>query len=278
MADDQATEPPALTLPAAMRAKYPPEQYAMFFDVPDNVGLKSHRRADAIACGCWGSTGHLIHGFEFKASRSDWLRELKAVDKADPFILRCDRWWLVTTSKEIAKVEEIPACWGWLNLTKTGLRVEKPAPALHDPHPATIPRLFMLAILRKLQDEMVDGAELRRRVEAANQAAEAKIAERVEARVKDFDRDAARLRDKVATFEKELGLPLTDWRAAHVAKIALELAKMNYSADSLDEIDEVLAGHEKTLGNLLECVKLGRAQCKATNEGARIDAIANRDN
>ena len=78
----------------------------------------------------WGSSGRLIQGYEVKASRSDWLRELKQTEKSDPFTSRCDRWWLITGSQDIAKLEEIPACWGWMSATAHGLRVQKPAPDL----------------------------------------------------------------------------------------------------------------------------------------------------
>src|ERR1700734_3267187 len=99
---DDAQAPEAKLTTAALQdllaAKYPRDRYALFFDVPDNVGTNQRRRADAIAVGCWNSVGHLVEGFELKVSRSDWLREVASVNKADPFIERCDRWWLVTSS------------------------------------------------------------------------------------------------------------------------------------------------------------------------------------
>lgn len=85
-----------------LRAKYPRDRYALFFDVPDAVSLQQRRRIDALAFGIWQSVGREIHGFEIKVSRGDWLREVKQVDKADPFIAVCDRFWLVTSDYKVA--------------------------------------------------------------------------------------------------------------------------------------------------------------------------------
>src|SRR5215510_9792636 len=86
-----------------LREKYPGDRYALFFDVPDAVSLQQRRRIDALAFGIWQSVGRDIVAFELKVSRSDWLREVKQVDKADPFIAMCDRFWPVTADAKIAK-------------------------------------------------------------------------------------------------------------------------------------------------------------------------------
>jgi hypothetical protein len=130
-----------------LQSKYGREQYAVFFDVGDAIGTKYRRRADAVAVGFWGSTGRLIEGFEIKQSRADWLREVKAVAKADPFLELVDKWWLVAPDGT-AKAEELPACWGWMTATKHGLRVQRPA-ALLPSAGGKIDRLFALELFRK---------------------------------------------------------------------------------------------------------------------------------
>src|SRR5271170_5898795 len=125
-------------------------EYVFLFDVPNIVGTNSTRRCDGIALGMWGSTGRLIHGFEVKASRSDWLREVKDVSKADPFIEQCDRWWLVTGHLSIAKPEEIPDAWGWMVATKSGLRIQRPARPLPTDH--NLKRLWAFALIRVAAD------------------------------------------------------------------------------------------------------------------------------
>lgn len=77
------------------------------------------RTADAIAIDTWESKGLEIHGFEVKCSRSDWLTELKAPEKSEPFRAFCDRWWLVTSSKDIVKPGELPEGWGHMAIAPT---------------------------------------------------------------------------------------------------------------------------------------------------------------
>lgn len=262
-ADEQEREKraavPAMTIHAALALRYPPNAWAVFFDVPDNVGVNSRRRADALAFGLWKSVGHVIEGFEFKASRSDWLRELKDVTKADPFIERCDRWWLVTTDAAIAKLEELPACWGWLSLTKSGLRVQKPAPRLRE-WSGTMDKLFALGVLRKAAEPQTS-EELERAVSENRRQFEERVEETAQRRAEFITRENKRLAEKVAGFEAKIGMSLSDWQCEHVAKIAVELAKLSYGADGLDAIDAELAAKQRTLEKLLECLKLARVEC-----------------
>lgn len=192
-------------------------EHILLFDVPDVIGFNSKRRCDAIAVGMWQSSRREIQGFEVKASRSDWLRELKMVDKADPFIERCDRWWLVTGSASIAKPEEIPACWGWMSATKTGLRVQKPAPSLREERPA-MERLWAFALIRRAAEK--DGEVISRmrdeiRAEYARYSAQeiARATREVEPRLKE-------LQEKIAKFETDSGMRMGDWRLGNVGKLA----------------------------------------------------------
>jgi hypothetical protein len=267
-----SAEPAALTsgdVGTLLAEKYPRDRYALFFDVPDNVGTNAHRRADAIAIGCWRSVGHLIDGFEIKVSRSDWLREVGLVTKADPFIERCDRWWLVTSSPAIAKLEEIPACWGWMAVTKGGLRVQKPAPRLPQ-QSEQVHRLFMIGILRKMQEDMTRAPEVRQIMESER----AKIAEKIDQEVKwRTDRNQRRvdeLQAKVNKFEAESGLKIDDWRLGNVAKLAKAIDEMStYDGGHWRKVAETLSQQENTLRNLLECVQFAREQIgeRATAEG-----------
>lgn len=240
--------------------RYPRDRYALFFDVPDNVGTNAHRRADAVAIGCWRSGGHLIEGFEIKVSRSDWLRELAQVTKADPFVERCDRWWLVTGAPGIAKAEEIPACWGWLSVSKGGLRVQKPAPRL--PQADTrVPRLFLIGILRKFQDDLTKSPEVAQILKRAAEVRDEEIERRVRWKTERNDRRTAELEAKVQRFEAESGLKIDDWRLGNVAKLAKVIDELStYGGKSWDKVADTLAREEETLVNLLECVRLARRE------------------
>lgn len=88
------------------------------------------RTADAMAVDLWPSSSHLIHGFEVKVSRSDWLTELKDPEKAEAFKPYCDHWWLVVPDADIVR-SDLPLGWGLLAVAPNGaLRVRKQAPKL----------------------------------------------------------------------------------------------------------------------------------------------------
>ena len=87
-------------------------------------GLKL-RTADALAIDLWPSSGHQIHGFEVKVSRSDWLTELKDPEKAEAFRPYCHGWWLVVPDVTIVR-DDLPDGWGLLALDKSGeLRIKR---------------------------------------------------------------------------------------------------------------------------------------------------------
>jgi len=96
----------------------------------------------------WPSRGLEINGFEIKASRSDWLRELKNPAKAEAIAAYCDRWWIVAL-KDLVKIEELPAGWGLMELQANGsLKEVKRAPARENVKPIT--RTFMAAMMRRV--------------------------------------------------------------------------------------------------------------------------------
>jgi hypothetical protein len=106
-----------------LKAKYPAGEAVVCFEVPNGTGSNKSRSADAIAINLWPSRGLAIEGFEFKASRTDWLKELKDSSKADAFYRYCDFWWLIVTDKEIVKDGELPIGWGLMVAQKDRLKV-----------------------------------------------------------------------------------------------------------------------------------------------------------
>lgn len=250
-----------LTTPALenlLRAKYPRDRYALFFDVPDAVGTSQHRRIDALTFGIWSSVGRDIQGFELKVSRSDWLRELKQVNKADPFIAICDRFWLVTADSTIAKLEEVPACWGWMSATNTGLRVQRPATKLPGVGEA-IPRNFLIGVLRRMQDDMIGSPEIAAHI--AGRVAE--LTERHADVVKNMERRSntklEALQNKVDEFRKQSGIDLADWRMGNVGGLVKQLQTLGYS-DGLNHVPEILERQENVLRIALENVAKVRAE------------------
>lgn len=265
-----ASEAPKLTtadLQALLVARYPADRYALFFDVPDNVGTNQHRRADAIAIGCWSSVGRLIEGFELKVSRGDWLKEFANVSKADPFIERCDKWWLVTSDAAIAKPEEIPACWGWMSVTKGGLRVQRPAQRLPNDE-ATVNRLFMIGLLRKVSDDVMKDPRVRTAIHEANESVNERVRKGIESETL---RMSQRRNDAVAQveqFEKDSGMKLTDWRLGNVGKLARALADLQEHDSTYNSFDKILERQETAVADLLARIRDARAACAEPAESA----------
>src|SRR5690606_35500940 len=91
----------------AMRCKYGGQEWACLFNVANGTGMNCNRRADAIAMSLWPSRGLTLHGHEIKVARSDWLREIQDVSKAEAFAKHCHYWWIVAP-KCTVKLEELP--------------------------------------------------------------------------------------------------------------------------------------------------------------------------
>ncbi len=95
--------------------------------------------------GIWPSNGHMIHGFEIKVSRGDFLSEMKDPTKSQAVFKFCNRWSVVTPTGLI-KAEELPQTWGWMTFDGRSMRTVKQAPAL-SPEPLTAG--FVAAMLRR---------------------------------------------------------------------------------------------------------------------------------
>ena len=94
-----------------LRRLYPANRYALLEEVANGTGFAG-RYADAVALCLWPSDYHRLHGFEIKASRSDWLRELKNPRKSEAVAKYCDTWTLLSWT-DVAREEEIPKGWRW---------------------------------------------------------------------------------------------------------------------------------------------------------------------
>lgn len=198
--------------------------HLVMYDIPDNVGTDSKRRADAIVIGNWGSTGRLVHGMEIKVSRSDWLRELKQTEKADPWIARCDRWWLVTADDKMAKPEEIPHLWGWMCATKKGgLRIQKPAAIIPQPE-GTMHKLFAIGLIRAAVQRgaraVLDDPLVVRQLEDQRTRYEDMLKRATEGSRSVASDRLKTLQERVVRWETDSGMKLEDWNLGNVGKLA----------------------------------------------------------
>lgn len=92
--------------------------------------------ADFVAIDKYATT-QAIHGHEVKVSRSDWLTELRDLDKSERIKRYCHYWWLVVSDAAIVKDGELPEGWGLLVKSGNKLRAKVKAPLL-TPEPLTL--------------------------------------------------------------------------------------------------------------------------------------------
>lgn len=118
-------------------------RYATAYGVRSRAGFDARRTADFIAMDLWPSGGLRLHGHEVKVSRSDWLRELKAPEKAAEFIPYMNCWWLTVSDSRIVRPGELPDDWGLMVMRGAELVISKPAPK-RDAKPLTVSRLAAL--------------------------------------------------------------------------------------------------------------------------------------
>lgn len=135
-----------------LRKKFPEKEYALLKEVSDASGFNRRASADFIFMNLWPSRGLTLNAIEVKAHRSDWLSELKKPDKAERIGKYCDLFWLLTTNSGVAKIEEIPATWGWMNIDKGKLKILK-SPTKRDVEPQPISRDFLAALLKRAGDK-----------------------------------------------------------------------------------------------------------------------------
>lgn len=197
---------------AMLRARYTEkagngDAWAFIPHVRNAAGFNANRTADAIAMSLWPSRGLLLHGFEVKVSRSDWLRELKAPDKAESFCAIVDRWWLVVADSTIVQPGELPDTWGLLVAKGSRLVCQKEAPALRH-SPAPMSRSFLAALLRSACRVPEAGAP---EIAEAVAAERASMEEIYEQRLTYAEERNRALVEKVEAFQRESGVAFESW-------------------------------------------------------------------
>lgn len=92
-------------------------QGGLFYD--EVTHQYTRRRADALFLGMTNSNGKMLHGYELKVSRADWLRELKDTTKSDAWADECHSWTVVTGAPGIVQEDELPHGYGLME-ARTG--------------------------------------------------------------------------------------------------------------------------------------------------------------
>lgn len=194
-----------------LRMRYPAPEYAFFGGVRNGTGYtRTTRTADALAMSLWPSRGLVLHGFEIKSDRRDWLREKKDPEKAEEIASRCDFWWIVA---DVGVVErsELPAAWGLLEAHGEKVKVIVEATRLEQPN--DIGRSFLAAILRRAQEESPGALEIREAVEAARNEMHQKQNDRYEEdrkrKLAEENETLRELQNQVRIFEEASGFSIS---------------------------------------------------------------------
>ncbi|KKL94832.1 hypothetical protein LCGC14_1860740 [marine sediment metagenome] len=204
----------------------------------------ARRRVDAMAFGLWPSRGLEIHGIEIKASRSDWLVELKNPAKVEQSAFSfCDRWWIAVTDAEIVKDDELPSTWGLLIPRGSRLVAKVKAPKLT---PEPINRLLLARVLHRIGDSADEGqvadlvyAAHSRGVEAGEKSAHKKMQASAQGQAMAEER-LKKICSSFAAFEKAAGVRLEGWDPDRIVKLGAAAARLLRS-------EQVVAGARESL-------------------------------
>lgn len=135
----------------SVKRRYDYPTWLMVFEFQN----RDQKRADCLALNTSASRNFKLVGFEFKASRSDWLREKKDHQKSDWFVQMSDEWYVVAGRRNVVNEEELPPGWGLLEL-KPSARLYKLVESDLDPQTQDVEpdRRFYAKFMKKaLGDE-----------------------------------------------------------------------------------------------------------------------------
>ncbi len=235
----------------ALIKKYPAPEWAIFFEVANGLGISDRRYADAIAMSLFPSRGLDVHGFEVKTDRGDWLRELKAPQKADAIASYCDFWWLVTSNDKIAPKDELPKTWGLLVLKDGDLRQVKRAERMK---PKKIDRAFMGAMFRRAHEWTESQLANDSRVRDAREEGKKAGREERQYDVQNKSSEYERIKQRVAEFEKASGLNIDTYGAERIGE-AVQAFMSSRSRGSVEDMERVAGWIEDTAKGLREKVE-----------------------
>lgn len=114
--------PAVLGIYTLLADRWRPPEFASFAEMADTTG-GAGRRIDFFAVSCWASKGGKGHAIavEVKASRSDFMRELKQPAKREFAWNVAHECWFAVEKGVVAEASEVPEGWGILERTAAGL-------------------------------------------------------------------------------------------------------------------------------------------------------------
>lgn len=253
-------------LMAALEVRYPKKEYAFLTEVRNSTGFaRTVRTADAVALSLWPSRGLVLHGFELKTYRGDWLREKDAPEKAEAIAQFCDFWWLVVAEAAIAPLDEVPPTWGVLAPDADGKTLVALRQAVQFPEPRPLSKTFIAAILRNASDAMVPVASMNEKLEVARRDG-IEEGERRVADVSELERLRA-IEQRVAAFSKASGIDLQytyqpDYarRIGDAAKVLMQGAEeLHWRLDGLRQLSRMAKELQKQVDEQTKTIEAAAA-------------------
>lgn len=216
---------------------------------------KEGKRADCLALNTQASRNFKLVGFEFKASRSDWLAEKKNPEKSDYFVELCDEWYVVAGRRNIINKEELPEGWGFLEVKPSGRIYKIVESDLNDLQSVKPDRRFFSKFMRKgLED--TGGYTAQDLKEAERRGYDKAINEGVE-RKTDFEIE--RLQKKAESFDKLKETDLNIWEPIsdeQVQRLVLAEELLNrISVDDYSSIRGAIKSIERSVDSSHERMK-----------------------
>jgi len=267
-------------LVSALANRYAMPHWFLMETVHDTTGFDKTRTADAVAYGLYASRGFEVHGFEAKAQRGDFLRELEDVTKSAWLIENCDRFFIVAPDASVAKASELPAAWGLLYVKRSGdgfrLSTAKPAEPLWQTAGGgartTVSKQFAAAMLMRMEKrcdkrvkDLDEASEIHARLNAARSEGIKLGRANAERDAKDDERGIERLRAAIALFEEKSGVRISEYTGPHFGEAFNVFLRAAQDLDFSRHRRGLLHTAEADLTAVLESVKSARQALEAAS-------------
>lgn len=221
----------------ALKERFAPPAFALLYQVRNGTGYRNvTRTADAIAVSLWPSRGVTIEGVEIKASRTDWLKELKDPAKADEINKRCHKWWLAVGDPSIVREGELPLNWGLLAPRGDKLVCVKEATVM-EPEPLTLS--FLASILRNVSEAYADRIkpdEIHEQLEKKFQQGIESGAYRSTHEITRYKESWEKLKAELDEFERLSGIQIRSYHGGLIGSALKAFLNENNLRGQLDEM------------------------------------------